>query len=230
MAMLSVVDLLPAMAALRAAYSGTDPLAAGLSADSAPFRRLGNGFVQHGGRLLRMMGERATASTGAVVAHHQAPLAAVMRELRLAEKRAKETRRSSDNQGRDAFSITVVKRSGGALHLTARWGEAMRLLIALRDFLAEPDVSRRAVYNSAVWLTDLPEPEGNGEMPAQMLAYQLARQTASKATRDRCDLPLLASGLILQAVAHTPAGARLAWLQNFLSLAELLAREGRAGD
>jgi CRISPR-associated protein Cmr2 len=177
-----------------------------------------------------MMGETATASTGAVVAHHQAPLAAVMRELRLAEKRAKETRRSSDNQGRDAFSITVVKRSGGALHLTARWGEALRLLLALRDFLAEPDVSRRAVYNSALWLTDLPEPEGDGEMLGQMLAYQLARQTGKRTTVDHYDLPQLSSGLAAQAIAHAPAGQRCAWLQNFMSVAEFLAREGRAGD
>jgi CRISPR-associated protein Cmr2 len=152
-----------------------------------------------------------------------------MRELRLAEKRAKETLRSSDNQGRDAFSITVVKRSGGALHLTARWGEALRLLLTLRNFLAEPDVSRRAVYNSALWLSDLPEPEGNGEMLGQMLAYQLARQ-AGKRTLDEYDLPQLSSGLVAQAIAHAPAGKRCAWLQNFMSVAEFLAREGRAGD
>ena len=80
--------------------------------------------------LMRMMGERATASCGAVIAHHQAPLAAVLCELRSAEKRAK------NEGGRDAFSLTVIKRSGGALVLTAKWGEPVAVLNAVIEFLA----------------------------------------------------------------------------------------------
>ena len=119
-AMLPVADLLPAMQRLRHAYSGHDPAHEGGVERSG--LSLHQGFALLNGRLLRMMGRKATASCGAVIAHHQAPLAAVRRELHAAEQRAK------NEGGRDAFSITVIKRSGGALRLTAKWGEPVALL------------------------------------------------------------------------------------------------------
>jgi CRISPR-associated protein Cmr2 len=222
MAMLPVIDLLPAMATLRAAYSGIAPATTGLAEGEGGFARQGNGFVRFRERLMRLMGEKATASCGAVVAHHQAPLAAVLRQLRAAERRAKQ------EGGRDAFSLTIVKRSGGALHLTAKWGEPVRLLIKLRDFLAEPDVSRRAAYNSLVWMRDLPEPEDDGTMVAPMLSWQLVRQTGKRTTCEHYDLPGLAAALVAQAIGHAPSGSRLLWLENFLSIAEFLARETRS--
>jgi len=110
-AMLPVSDLLSAMQRLRQAYSGTSP-----EDEQTDWRSVSksrklvckDGFAYLRGRLMRMMGERATASCGAVIAHHQAPLSAVVRELREAEKRAK------NEGGRDAFSLTPIKRSGGA--------------------------------------------------------------------------------------------------------------------
>ena len=50
------------------------------------------------------MGERATASAGAVIAHHKAPLGAVRRGFRRSQQRAK------NEGGRDAFSLTIMKR------------------------------------------------------------------------------------------------------------------------
>lgn len=217
MAMFPVIDLLPAMAALRAAYSGIEPAAVGLD-KNMKFQNQGNGFVRYKDRLLRVMGERATASMGAVIAHCKAPLAAVMRELHAAEQRAK------DMRDKDAFSLTIVKRSGGALRLTAPWGEPIRLLLQLRDLLADK-ISRRAVYNSAIWLRDLPEPDEDGNMVAQMLAYQFYRQSEERL--DRAELEEIASRLIGQAMAYADLGARRAWIENFLSVAEFLARESR---
>lgn len=232
LAMLPVADLLPAMQRLRVAYAGHDPAHAdgdrgGLALKNG-FAMLGN--AERGWRLMRMMGERATASCGAVVAHHQAPLTAVMRELRLAEKRAK------GEGGRDAFSLAIVKRSGGALYVTAKWGEPVRLLMALRDFLADDGVSRRAVYNSFEWLKDLPRDQP--EMLASLLAYQLSRQ-ADKPARDKHDVPGLARRLAALAFdlkqhpndANTTHGADplLVWLQHFMGAAEFLARETRSG-
>jgi CRISPR-associated protein Cmr2 len=220
LAMLPVADLLPAMKRLRQAYSGHD-----LEHEGGVSRglTLHNGFaaLREGKdiRVMRMMGTRATASCGAVIAHHQAPLGAVLRELREAEKRAK------NEGGRDAFSLTVIKRSGGALFLTARWGEPLALLLKLRNFLADPGVSRRAVFNSAEWLTDLPEPDGDAEMLRSMLAYQLARQT-EKTGRGRHDIPDLASGLAQLCMGQK--NKRLVSLVNFMSVAEFLARETRA--
>lgn len=228
MAMLPVVNLLPAMAGLRAAYSGIDTAAAGAEDVDAGFSRQGNGFVLHRGRLRRVMGKAATASCGAVVAHHQAPLGAVMRELRAAEQRAKHTRRHADGHSRDAFSLSIVKRSGGALRLTARWGEPLRLLNRLRSFLAEPEVSRRAVYHSAAWLADVPEPRGDSDvLVARMLAYQLGRQAGRRTNREHYDLGELATSLVHEAIEHAAPGERVSWLLNFLSTAEFLARETR---
>src|SRR5690606_20388275 len=110
----------------------------------------GHALLQRG-RLLRLMGDRATASAGAVIAHQMAPLGAVLRELRAAEARAK------SEGGRDAFSISLVQRSGGKQHLAARWHyeecgvDTLHLLGRLRRFLAREQVSRRAVYNTLEW-------------------------------------------------------------------------------
>lgn len=222
LAMLPVVDALPAAQRLRHAYSGIDPAHEG-GRDPRGLT-LHNGFAILKGKLMRMMGGSATASCGIVIAHHQAPLAAVRRELEVAEKRAKNA------GGRDAFSITVIKRSGGALRLTAKWGEPLTLLDDLRCFLQEEGVSRRAVYNTAEWLHDLPEPEGDAAMLANLLAYQMDRQAdkaAREAAREKHDIRQLAQRLATLAAAQPKD--RLKWLANFMSVAEFLARETRSG-
>lgn len=213
LAMLPVADLLPAMQRLRCAYSGDDPSHREGDRDGLVMR---SGFVRLDGRLMRMMGARATASCGAVVAHHQAPLAAVLRELRAAEQRAKAA-------GRDAFSLSVVKRSGGALRLTAKWDEPVAVLNALIAFLREPGVSRRAVYNALDWMKDLPADLGAPAL-AKLLAHQWARQ-ADDAARQRHPLPSLAERVAALTAARE---APLAWLHDFLGVAEFLARETRA--
>ncbi|MCX8114780.1 MAG: type III-B CRISPR-associated protein Cas10/Cmr2, partial [Burkholderiaceae bacterium] len=219
LAMLPVADLLSAMRRLRQAYSGVDP-----EHDGGVWRglTLQNGFaaLKSGDDLqvMRMMGHTATASCGAVVAHHQAPLAAVLRELRAAEQRAK------SEGGRDAFSITVIKRSGGAAHLTEKWGEPMALLAALIDFLRAEGVSRRAVYNSLEWLEDLPDPSGAPEMLEKLLAYQLGRQAADGA---KAAVPTLAARLAKLAADGRADGRRR--LADFMRVAEFFAREIRSG-
>ncbi|WP_068639087.1 type III-B CRISPR-associated protein Cas10/Cmr2 [Thauera butanivorans] len=216
-AMLPVADLLPAMQRLRHAYSGIDPEHEG--GRDARGLTLHNGFALLNGKLMRMMGSKATASCGAVIAHHQAPLSAVRRELHAAEQRAK-------NEGeRDAFSITIVKRSGGALRLTAKWDEPVKLLQDLRRFLAADGVSRRAAYHTLQWLdgNELPQPL-DGEMLQSLLAYQLARQAQGDAKRHA---PELAQRLATHTLQQ-PKGKQIDWLRNFISVAEFLAREVRS--
>ncbi|TSE27357.1 CRISPR-associated protein Cas10/Cmr2, subtype III-B [Tepidimonas sediminis] len=222
LAMLPVADLLRCMQRLRHAYSGAAP-----EDEALDWGNLGKdpealhckaGFAWLRGRLMRMMGERATASTGAVIAHYQAPLAAVLRELRAAEKRAK------SEGGRDAFSITVIKRSGGALYLTAEWGEPLALLGDLIEFLRDEGTSRRAVYRSLEWLRDLPDPGQQPAMLEKLLAYQLDRQSGGDARKQE---PVLAARLTRLAVEQ--GGEAREWLANFLSVAEFLARETRGG-
>jgi CRISPR-associated protein Cmr2 len=222
LAMLPVADLLPCLQRLRHAYSGTLPEDASLDwGDLGRGRDLHckGGFAMLRGRLMRMMGSRATASAGAVIAHHQAPLSAVMRALRAAEQRAK------TDGGRDAFTISVLKRSGGALEFTAKWGEPAALLEDLVAFLRNEETSRRAVYNSLAWLRDLPEPGADASMLNSLLAYQLARQSGGDT---RHHAPGLAARLTAQAMT-LPQGRRKVWLGNFLSVAEFLGREIRSG-
>lgn len=237
LAMLPTADLLSTMQRLRHAYSGTAPQDANIDWSHVRNHRgdvrgkliCNNGFAWLNGRLMRMMGKHATASCGAVIAHHQAPLGAVLQELRAAEKRAK------NEGGRDAFSIAVIKRSGGALYLTAKWGQhgagqsavdPMRLLQDAISFLRAEGTSRRAVYNSLEWLHNLPEPNNaaNRRMLASLLAYQLDRQAKGDARHQAPDLAQR-----LAALCAAQEKAPLEWLANFMSVAEFLARETRAG-
>ena len=222
MAMLPVADLLPVMGRLRQAYSGESEAANDDPLDWKTELRSGklvlrNGIAVLQGRLMCMMGG-ATASCGAVIAHHQAPLAAVMRELREAEQRAK-------GNGRNSFSLSIIKRSGGAVQVTEKWGEPLGLLLNIRDFLAEPSVSRRAVYNSLVWLKDLPE-NADASMLGSLIGYQFGRQTRETEVRNRHKVTELANRIAALAVDR-PAKDRLAWLEQYLGVAEFLAREAR---
>ena len=219
MAMLPVSDLLSAMQRLRHAYSGHDP--AQTAAEGRAGLTLQRGFALLNGQLMRMMGSQATASCGGVIAHHQAPLSAVRRELHAAEQRAK------NEGGRNAFSLSIVKRSGGALRFTAAWGEPLALLQGLSAFLASEQVSRRAAFHILEWLDarQLPLPEGEGTMLQALLGYQLQRQSSGAASALAEPLAQRLTALCLQ----YPADKRIDTLRNLVAVAEFLARETRAG-
>ncbi|GIX28425.1 MAG: hypothetical protein KatS3mg123_2306 [Burkholderiales bacterium] len=221
LAMLAASDLLPAAAALRAAYSGQEPTATGGNElDTFKLQRLNNGWAQFGGKVLRLMGERATASAGLVISHYQAPLGAVLRELRAAERRAKQL------PGKNAWSLAILKRGGGALYVTARWGEPLRLFDALRGLLAREDVSRRAAYHLVDWLDDVPPDQP--EMVKSLLAYQMQRQCDSAAARQQVAqlMPQLVD-LAFDGTQRPDKVKPLEWLANFMLAAEFLAREER---
>ncbi|HAZ60871.1 MAG TPA: type III-B CRISPR-associated protein Cas10/Cmr2 [Gammaproteobacteria bacterium] len=221
LAMVSTSDLLNAAAQLRAAYSGIDFGDTGAQeAEGGKLQRLGDGWARFGDRVLRLMGDKATASAGLVIAHHQAPLSAVMRELRAAERRAKAL------AGKDAWTLAVLKRGGGALYVTAKWGEPLRLFNALRELLARDDVSRRAAFHVTEWLDDVPGDQP--DMVTAMLGYQTQRQCASDDAKDK--VRKLVPALVREAFAATnraPQIAPLAWLADFMLAAEFLAREQR---
>ncbi|MFN3631141.1 MAG: type III-B CRISPR-associated protein Cas10/Cmr2, partial [Casimicrobiaceae bacterium] len=217
LAVLPAADLLACAARLRHAYSGTLPedKQTDWGALFAARQQLHcrGGFAWLNGRLMRMMGQNATASAGLVIAHHQAPLSAVLRELRAAEKRAK------SQGGRNAVAIQVIKRSGGAVGVVLKWADLPLLERAL-DFLRDASTSRRAVYHSLVWLADLPSLHEQPEMCKRLLAYQFARQSKHG------DASTLAEALVDWALAQ-PGDAR-AHLEGLLQTAEFLAREVRS--
>lgn len=220
LAMLSTNHLMSAASDLRAAYSGATPQTVYGTASV----RQANGWAKHEGRLLRLMGGNATASCGLVIAHHQAPLGAVMRELRVAEKRAK------GEGGRDAWSLTILKRSGGTLHVTARWG-AIALFDDLRKFLGGEEVSRRAAYNVLDWFADVPADKALVE---SLLSFRMRRQSASRGAKDAAHglaQRLSAAAFDDTQLAVRPSGfVPMLWLRDFMLAAEFLARETRHGN
>ena len=219
MAMLPVDDLLPAMAALRAVYSGVEPADIGLANKTLDIKKQANGFVFHRGHLLRLMGKKATASCGAVVAHHKAPLAAVLRAAREAESVAKKS------GGRDAFCLTVVERSGGTFQVTAKWGEPVRALLALMAWLQKEGISRRAIYHSVDLLKDLPR--DNPDLITALLTEQFIRKGGERGEVGKLvgDLVAVAFNLGLRPKDEDS----LEWLAGALSVAVFLVREQRAG-
>jgi len=185
-----------------------------------------------------------------VVAHHRAPLWKVLTELRAAESVAK-------NAGRNRLHLKIIKRSGNLLQLTLPWGALMKpsktgdqkescginpseLLLQLCAYLCDEAVSRRAVFHSLVWLKDLPErEEEDAEMLQSLLLYQLKRQAGDKeSVIKKHKLDGLAHGLAKLVVCHNEILEKkketpilgLAYLANFMAVAEFLAREGRGRD
>lgn len=248
LAMVAVDDLLPAMLVLRLAYSGVFPTDdpertwRELLDQKGARLDLRKGFVGLGRRLYRVMGARATASMGAVVAHHTAPLGGVLRALREAEGEQAKGRGK-----RDAFCIRLLKRSGGAVELTSPWfcaDEGMEslaetpvgLLIRLQRAFGAGDLSRRASFLVQEWVMGLPAEDIHRErspssstyeeMLRQNLAYQFRRQG-----KEGADLQALAASL---AAVSCRLGSRIGAgpaevAARLLSVAEFLGRESRKG-
>jgi CRISPR-associated protein Cas10/Cmr2 subtype III-B len=103
LAILPVTTLLKTLNKLYKAFRGTD------NADETP-----KGFALRNGVLELRMGN-ATLSAGAVIVHESLPLTYAMEQARIAERRAKDT------LGRDAFAITLLKRSGAPVEAGMKW-------------------------------------------------------------------------------------------------------------
>ncbi len=246
MAMVPVSELLSCMRLLRLLYAGHLPEGVALPEGVDDVAR---GFVRYRNRLLRVMGGKATASAGGVVAHHMMPLGRVLKALRAAESEAKE------RGGRDAFSIRVLKRGGGAATATARWfresprdeGKAdaalpehpSRLLEELACALGGANLSRRAAYHVQAQLRELPTRGQLGDGFDAMLEATLARQFRQQFQKDKNKskeenerekeaVLELARRLARLACAAAP-GREAEWLEGFVAVAEFLGREGRMG-
>jgi hypothetical protein len=104
---------------------------------------------------------------------------------------------------------------------------ALGLLLRFAETLAQPEVSRRAVYNALEWLSGLPERGCGGmsdeawrHMLASNLAYQIERQGGVvQHAREFVDLACRES-------ARPAETARV--LGELLVTAEFFARNGRA--
>jgi CRISPR-associated protein Cmr2 len=114
LALLPLVDVLPAARKLRALFSGeakrfdNDILVEFMS-------KQWTGWIEWEGRKLLTMGNRATASIGIVVAHRLHPLRDVLRQGREAEEDAKEL------YERNAICVRWLKRSGEQVQMGAKF-------------------------------------------------------------------------------------------------------------
>lgn len=251
LAMICIDDLLPAMQTLQYCYSGTFPDGAEaervrslLQLPSSHDFKIGKGHLwlrtDQRRKLLRMMGGMATASLGAVVAHHMAPLSRVLRVLRQTERRAKAT------GARDAFAVTVLKRGGGAIELTCPWSPqepsgragAIETLIGLRNLMACKQMSRRAIYLVQEWSRHLPSEDtftqfGGGledyrSMLEKTLMRQFRRQAWDGAAEKAAEVAREIAALAFAVQGRTGRERPSEFIVDFISVAEFLAREGRA--
>lgn len=224
LAMVAARDLLPCLWAIRALFSGDGKLWEAAASGDMKRHRVDRGFVHMGGhrpRLFRVLSPGRTASAGAVLAHHKAPLQVVLRRVREAERRAK-------SAGGNAYSLSLLKRSGGESAWTSSFGATNPAALgAVRDLLASPKVSRRAAYHVLAWLPSLPlDVQNSVEMVKKALAYQFERQGAEREQ---------AREVTGQWVDHCQSLARCLKgrfdlresLVQSLSIAEFLARECR---
>ena len=252
LALVAVDDLFDCMQLLRLAYSGIAPgdgmklgesVGTLLPGGSARQRKLllDKGFGLLNGRLMTLMGHKATASMGALVAHHSAPLGMVLRELRSAESRAKNTMRGKTASGndinRDAFCLRVLKRGGGEVNVTSPWWpigqdskpetskSALALMKRLTQELANTGFSRGAIYKAQLWFEGLTDDSRDGKSAvwrAQMassLAYQFKRQSGS------AELAREVVNFVCDVMQ--PEHPKTA-IENFLVTSEFFAREARS--
>ncbi len=231
LAMVPVRYLTRCMWWLRLIYSGTEAPKTYLHDGRL---QLGQGFARLDRRLYRTMGERATASMGALIVHHQRPLQAALADVRQAEKNAK-------NAGRDAWCLTIDKRGGGATTLTLPWTVpghcAMGTFMDLAMALATPDISRRIAYAADTWLgqiegSSMDDPKAMEGMVSQLLRREFERHGA----RGGRALAAKVVSLAFASVARKPDGGKhelapcpLATLRALLACAEFLGREGGRG-
>lgn len=97
-------------------------------------------------QLLATMGHEATASTGIAIVHHKNPLDVTLTEVRKAEKAAK------GQEGRNAFSLTFMKRSGEIMNAGAKWYYANKsidtvsVLLEFQNKFAQDNISSKFPY------------------------------------------------------------------------------------
>lgn len=220
MAFVSLRDLPEVMRKLRAFFTGA------LKGDENHVDWIdGSGFARTETGFQLTMGMTATASMGVAIAHHMQDLGQTLNAARAEEKRAK------DVLGRNAFSIALMKRSGGHESFGAKWYYAkdgalhvdtLQCLIRWRDAFSKDDVSPKFAYvfrKEARALSDLPH-EAVAKEAHRLLGRHLNGRL-SKDEKNEISRRLLDEGLL----RLFESGVSLDELGKFLDLAVFLGRE-----
>ncbi|RMD64751.1 type III-B CRISPR-associated protein Cas10/Cmr2 [Candidatus Parcubacteria bacterium] len=220
LAFVSLRDLLEVMRKLRAFFTGA------LKGDENQIDWMGgSGFVRTKTGFRLTMGMTASASMGVAIAHHVQDLGQVLDAARSEERRAK------DVLDRNAFSIALMKRSGGRESFGAKWYyekngtlcvDTVECLIHWRDAFARDDVSPRFAYifrHGMRALARLPQEAIRKESHRLIDRHLNAR--LSEDERGEISFRLLDEGLL----KLFEAGISLDELAKFLDLAVFLSRE-----
>ncbi|MBT9168500.1 MAG: hypothetical protein DDT19_01845 [Syntrophomonadaceae bacterium] len=98
--------------------------------------------------LQSVLSSPPTLSVGAVIAHHQHGLRFSLREARSALEYAKKM------EGKDAFGVTILRRSGSPSQTRAKWRYLSPSIEVLEVLAAHQDAYRKEIL-SPRWLNDL---------------------------------------------------------------------------
>jgi CRISPR-associated protein Cmr2 len=162
------------------------------------------------GRVHLGMGQRATASAGIAIAHHLQPLSQVLEAARDAERRAK------DELGRDAFVVTLIKRSGQRSSCGAKW-QRLPVILEFVNLFSKGELSPRFVYQLAQ------EEKALGLLATKGLQSELRRLLARHLMVDKSPPQRRTEELSAQ-IVELGAGVDLEGTVQLLSLAQFITR------
>ena len=159
-------------------------------------------------RLFTTMGHKATASTGIAIAHYKQALDITLAEVRKAEKAAK------SQEGRNAFSLTFLKRSGEIMSAGAKWNYADKsidtvdILLEFQNKFADDSISGKFPYalrEQAEIFSQLEIPKLYESEIKRLLLRQQGNKNISKEERQELANTLAEklSSLIIQANQET---------------------------
>ncbi|HHT9159336.1 MAG: type III-B CRISPR-associated protein Cas10/Cmr2 [Ignavibacteria bacterium GWB2_35_6b] len=231
LAFVSLKDLPAIMRCLRAYFSGSlvYDKAGGVKID---FQN-GSGFIpidEKGYPLslttskepkgfLYSMGTSATASMGIAIVHHSYDLSKALQEARDAEKKAK------DAIGRNAFCISLNKRSGGAETFGAKWyyenDEYLEGVLVLKElveaFADDKGLSPKFAYDFKTALFGLNSPD-LPDVAIKTEVVRLAKRHAPKEFKEK------AGEIVSHLMSLKENGISLESVSNLLNIAAFLAR------
>ena len=234
LAFVSLKDLPDVMRCLRAYFSGSLVYdeAGGVKID---FQN-GSGFVpvdengvplslktrRNPSGFLYSMGTSATASMGIAIVHHSYDLSKALQEARDAEKKAK------NEFGRNAFCLSLNKRSGGAETFGAKWYyeknehfEVVPVLESLIEaFADDKGLSPKFAYDFKTELFGLDSPV----LPIEAVAIEITRLAKRHAHKD---FKQKAVEIVSDMMRLKENGVSLESISSLLIIATFLARRRR---
>ncbi|GAK51211.1 CRISPR-associated protein, Crm2 family [Candidatus Moduliflexus flocculans] len=172
LAFVNLHDLIPVMLELRAAFSGHINKEYQVDFTTTP-----SGFVDMGDSILTTMGPHASASMGVTIAYYKTPLSLVLQRARQMEKKAKH------DGGRDAFGISLMKHSGDAGEVVAKWYYSdfpaahgtIAIVEELIELFREGKLSPKFLYTLRAEFDRFADENGIVNANSELMRYELRR-------------------------------------------------------